>query len=60
MLNDGNKGGSAYCPPTKYEYEMSVDKFNSGGKRTKTGFGDKGSNSRYYNIDKWFDNMISE
>jgi phosphoribosylformimino-5-aminoimidazole carboxamide ribonucleotide (ProFAR) isomerase len=58
MLNDGNKGGSAYCPPTKYEYEMSVDKFNSGGKRTKTGFGDKGSNSRYYDIDKWFENLI--
>jgi hypothetical protein len=24
------------------------------------GFNDKGSNSRYYNIDKWFDNIISE
>jgi hypothetical protein len=26
----------------------------------KSGFGDKGTNSRYYNIDKWFDNIISE
>ena len=24
------------------------------------GFNDKGSNSRYYDIDKWFDNIISE
>ena len=23
-------------------------------------YNDKGSNSRYYNIDKWFDNLISE
>ena len=23
-----------------------------------SGFDDKGSNSRYYNIDKWFDNLI--
>jgi hypothetical protein len=27
---------------------------------TDRGFNDKGSNSRYYNIDKWFDNLISE
>ena len=25
-----------------------------------TNINDKGSNSRYYNIDKWFDNIISE
>jgi hypothetical protein len=24
------------------------------------GFNDKGTNSRYYDIDKWFDNIISE
>ena len=59
MLNDGNVGGSSYCVPTKYEYEMSNEKFNSGGRRTKTGIGDKGSNSRYYNIDKWFDKIIN-
>ena len=59
MLNDGNVGGSSYCVPTKYEYEMSNEKFNSGGRRTKTGIGDEGSNSRYYNIDKWFDKIIN-
>jgi hypothetical protein len=58
MLNDGVIGGSSYCPPTKYEYEMSTEKFNSGGRRTKTGIGDKGTNSRYYDIDKWFDKII--
>jgi hypothetical protein len=60
MMNDGSIGGSSYCPPTKYEYEMSVDKFNSGGRRTKTGFGDKGSNSRYYNVDKWFEKLLDD
>jgi hypothetical protein len=25
---------------------------------TDRGFNDKGSNSRYYNIDKWFENLI--
>ena len=60
MLNDGNSGGSSYCSPTKYEYEMSDEKFNSGGRRTKTGIGDKGTNSRYYNIDKWFDKMLND
>jgi len=58
MLNDGVIGGSSYCAPTKYEYEMSTEKFNSGGRRTKTGIGDKGTNSRYYDIDKWFDKII--
>lgn len=58
MLNDGVVGGSSYCPPTKYEYEMSEDKFNSGGRRTKTGIGDKGSNSRYYSLDKWFEQLL--
>jgi hypothetical protein len=60
MLNDGNIGGSSFCPPTKYEYESSKDKFNSGGRRTKTGIGDKGTNSRYYDLDKWFDKVIDE
>ena len=27
---------------------------------TDRGFNDKGSNSRYYDIDKWFDNIIDE
>jgi hypothetical protein len=58
MLNDGVIGGSSYCAPTKYEYEMSTEKFNSGGRRTKTGIGDKGTNSRYYDLDKWFDKII--
>jgi hypothetical protein len=26
--------------------------------RNRTGHDDKGSNSRYYNIDKWFENLI--
>ena len=58
VLNDGNMGGSSYCPPTKYQYEPDNEKFNSGSIRTKTGYGDKGSNSRYYDIDKWFNNLL--
>lgn len=58
MLNDGSSGGSSYCPPTKYEYEISNEKFLNSLIRTKTGIGDKGSNSRYHSLDKWFENLI--
>ena len=58
MLNDGRVGGSAYCPPTEYKYEANNTKFNSGARRTKTGIGDKGTNSRYYDLDLWFDKML--
>lgn len=67
MLNDGNSGGSSYCSPTDYFYELKSDEvkiFGNGKglspKRTKTGIGDKGTNSRYYDIDKWFDKIIND
>ena len=58
VLNDGSMGGSAYCDKTFYDNEydtITLGKMN----RYKTGYGDKGTNSRYYDIDKWFDNLIN-
>jgi hypothetical protein len=58
MLNDGiiSKAG---------EYKGNGSKSGgiwnkSTGKPAGLEYGDKGTNSRYYNIDKWFDNIISE
>jgi hypothetical protein len=58
MLNDGNlDGGSAYCPPTFYDKKYQIDALIMPN-RTKSGYGDKGSNSRYYDLDMWFDKML--
>jgi hypothetical protein len=58
MLNDGviSKAG---------EYKGNGSKSGgiwnkSTGKPAGLEYGDKGSSSRYYDIDKWFDNIISE
>jgi hypothetical protein len=60
MLNDGvvSKGGTGKKYPPQYE-----DKLHGLGVRKTlqvSSFNDKGTNSRYYDIDKWFDNIISE
>ena len=58
MLNDGNlDGGSAYCAPTFYDKKYEIDALTMPN-RTKTGYGDKGTNSRYYVLDLWFDKML--
>ena len=58
MLNDGNlDGGSAYCDPTFYDKKYEIDALTMPN-RTKTGYGDKGTNSRYYDLDLWFDKML--
>jgi len=57
MLNDGKI--------TKVQDNLNVGKKQYGGGTFAGGlvnnnfyFGDKGSNSRYYDIDKWFNNLI--
>ena len=60
MLNDGNlDGGSAYCVPTFYDKKYKIDALTMPN-RTKTGYGDKGTNSRYYDLDLWFDKMLEK
>jgi hypothetical protein len=67
MLNDGNiiqynknrTDNGTYLGGHRKEYVGTDD--NDVVKQIKGQFfNDKGSNSRYYNIDKWFDNIISE
>ena len=58
MLNDGviTKQSQRTYKPT----DKSASLFGNSPQAHGTGIGDKGTNSRYYNIDKWFDNLISE
>ena len=59
MLNDGiiSKTGNINPYTSKDDGMWGMMK----GKIHHNSFtGDKGTNSRYYNIDKWFDNIISE
>ena len=58
MLNDGIITSQN---PRKYKADMDIKEtslLGFGDTKDKIQQGDKGSNSRYYNIDKWFDNLI--
>jgi len=60
MLNDGviskSTGG---IPNGKSVYgRTSYNESSTINTQTKVGFGDKGTNSRYYDLDKWFDKII--
>jgi hypothetical protein len=56
MLNDGSvssiKQNKDYIPPNEAN---SIHNYSRG---KYSGIQDKGTNSRYYDIDKWFDNLI--
>jgi hypothetical protein len=57
MLNDGVITKSGNGKSNTYDKNW----IHYGGKykqRRNADIGDKGSNSRYYNIDKWFENLI--
>lgn len=58
MLNDGYIGISS----SKERKNTLPQKIYGGGKgippQTSKGFDDKGTNSRYYDLDKWFDKII--
>ena len=60
MLNDGSISKSGFNPNAKVKQYRGGN--FGGGKTNDNGidYGDKGSNSRYYDIDKWFDKMINE
>lgn len=59
MLNDGviskSEGRKIY---ENENINISNTVYSDGWKRQKSDIKDKGTNSRYYDIDKWFDNLI--
>jgi len=62
MLNDGVISKSSLFNKTNTPIFDTKNGWNDNNISGSTGggFNDKGTNSRYYNIDKWFDNIISE
>lgn len=65
MLNDGNvsKGREKYpnknLLPMDY-YDGLKKPYPTDYEQNKQGFSDKGSNSRYYDLDLWFDKMLEK
>ena len=58
MLNDGV---ITKQNPRKYKADLDIQEtslLGFGDTKDKIQMGDKGSNSRYYDIDKWFNNLI--
>ena len=59
MLNDGvvskSEGRKIY---ENEDININNNVYNDGWKRQKSDIKDKGTNSRYYDIDKWFDKII--
>jgi hypothetical protein len=58
ILNDGSVTKSGFNP--KAEIKQYGGGNFGGGKTNDNGvdYGDKGTNSRYYDLDKWFDKII--
>ena len=60
MLNDGSVGVSS-SKERKNKLQQNI--YGSGKgipPKTSKGFDDKGTNSRYYDLDKWFNKVINE
>jgi hypothetical protein len=59
MLNDGNIGkGSGVEKMTVNNHSQTESKYQYSKIKKQFSIADKGSNSRYYDIDKWFNNLI--
>jgi hypothetical protein len=62
MLNDGVISKSSLFPKTNtpiFDTKQGWNDNNISGS-TGGGFNDKGTNSRYYDIDKWFDKILND
>jgi len=63
MLNDGNIGGggkhSGVIKRKRKGYKLNPNSDNLHS-TSPDNYGDKGTNSRYYDLDKWFDKVIDE
>jgi hypothetical protein len=62
MLNDGSVSKSGVYDNTKGETNgfHATSRDIVGKRKDIGGFSDKGTNSRYYDLDKWFDKVIDE
>jgi len=65
ILNDGNVSKAREKYPDKnllpMDYYDGLKKpYPTDYKQTKEGFTDKGTNSRYYDLDLWFDKMLEK
>ena len=61
MLNDGSVSKGSDHKISYREYNnFNKDTFSLPKYRREAGYDDKGTNSRYYDLDKWFDKMINE
>ena len=62
MLNDGSIGGSSLFPKTNTPIYNTKNGWNDNNISGSTGGGysDKGTNSRYYDLDLWFDKMLEK
>jgi hypothetical protein len=59
MLNDGNIGkGSGIEKMTVNNHSQTESKYQYSKVKKQFSIADKGTNSRYYDIDKWFDKII--
>ena len=60
MLNDGNIGGNNSNKFYEPQYEDTSNIYGKYKKLQVSQYKDKGTNSRYYDLDKWFDKVINE
>ena len=61
MLNDGNIGGGGkHSGAIKRRRKGFMIGDVDGYSNSPDNYGDKGTNSRYYDLDKWFDKVIDE
>jgi hypothetical protein len=58
MLNDGSIGGNNSNKFYEPQYEDTSNIYGKYKQLQVTQYKDKGSSSRYYDLDKWFDNII--
>ena len=60
MLNDGVIGGNNSNKFYQPQYEDTSNIYGKYKKLQVSQYNDKGTNSRYYDLDKWFDKVIDE
>jgi hypothetical protein len=60
MLNDGIIGGNNSNKFYEPQYEDTSNIYGKYKQLQVTQYKDKGSSSRYYDLDKWFDKIIDE
>ena len=60
MLNDGNIGGNNTNKFYEPQYSDTSNIYGKYKQLQVSQYKDKGTNSRYYNLDLWFDKMIEK